>query len=65
MKKKLRQLPTIIGIRMSCKKSNDLVKIYKQFLTCDKSISSDMNAAPPILYTNSAEVANSSNSVTS
>ena len=34
-------------------------------LTCDKSMSSDMNAAPPSLYTNSAEVSNSSQSVTS
>ena len=50
---------------MSCKKSIDLAKIYKQLLTCHKSIPSDMNAAPPSLYTNSAEVSNSSNSVTS
>ena len=48
-----------------CKKSIDLAKIYKQLLTCNKSMSSDMNAAPPYLYTNSAEVSNSSNSVTS
>ena len=46
---------------MSCKKSIDLAKIYKQLLTCDKSMSSDMNAAPPSLYTNLAEVSNSSN----
>ena len=50
---------------MSCKKSIDLAKIYKQLLTCNKSMSSDMNAAPPCLYTNSAEVPNSSNLVTS
>ena len=50
---------------MSCKKSIDLAKIYKQLLTCDKSMSSDINEAPPSLYTNSAEVSNSSNSVTS
>ena len=50
---------------MSWKKSIDLAKISKQLLTCDKSMSSDMNAAPPSLYTNSAEVSNSSNSVTS
>ena len=46
---------------MSCKKSIDLAKIYKQLLTCDKSMSSDMNAAPRSLYTNLAEVSNSSN----
>ena len=50
---------------MSCKKSIDLAKIYKQLSTCDKSMSSDMNAAPPSLYTNSVEVSNSSNSITS
>ena len=41
---------------ISCKKSIDLAKIYKELLTCDKGMSSDMNAAPPSLYTNSAEV---------
>ena len=46
---------------MSCKKSIDLAKIYKQLLICDKSMSSDMNAAPPSLYANSAKVSNSSN----
>ena len=50
---------------MSCKKSIDLAKIYKQLLICDKSMSSDMNAAPPSLYANSAKVSNSSNQVTS
>ena len=29
---------------MSCKKSTDLAKIYKQLVTCNKSMSSDMNA---------------------
>ena len=46
---------------MSWKKSIDLAKISKQLLTCDISMSSDMNAAPPSLYTNLAEVSNSSN----
>ena len=34
-------------------------------LVCDKSMSSDMDRSPPNFSTNSAEVSNSSNSVTS
>ena len=50
---------------MSCKKRIDLAKFYKHLLTCNQSMSSDMNAAPPCLYTNSAEAPNSSHSITS
>ena len=50
---------------MSCKKDIDITKIYKELLVFDKSISSDMNGSPPNLCTNSTEVSNSSDLVTS
>ena len=50
---------------MACKKDIDFAKIYKELLVCDKSMSSDMDESPPNFCTNSAEVSNSSNSVTS
>ena len=49
---------------MSCNKNIDLVKFCNELLVCDKSMSSDIDATPPNLCTNSA-VSNSSNSVTS
>ena len=50
---------------MSCKKDIDSAKLYEELLVCDKSMSSDMDGSPPNLCTNSAEVSNSPNSVTS
>ena len=50
---------------MSCKKDIDCAKIYKELLVCDKSMYSDMDGSPPNLCTNSVEVSNSSNLVTS
>ena len=39
---------------MSCNKNIDLVKFYNELLVCDKSMSSDIDATPPNLCTNSA-----------
>ena len=50
---------------MSCKKNIDFAKIYKELLVCDKSMSSGMDGAPPNPCTNSVDVSNGSNSVTS
>ena len=50
---------------MTSNKSTDLAKIHNELSVLDKSMSSDMDATPPNLCSNSAEVSNNSNSVTS
>ena len=50
---------------MSCTKDTDFAKIYKKLLVCDKNMSSDMDGSPLNICTNSGDVSNSFNSVTS